>query len=715
MTNHHTYLAACLTLALSGASLSANAQDTKPIERIVVTADFRDQSLLDLSNSVSVIDQTVIERRGANHLEQLLNFAPNVNFTAGASRGRFFQIRGIGERSQFIDPVNPSVGLLIDGIDFTGLGLAANTLDVQQVEVFRGPQGTLYGANALAGLINIKTNDTTDYFYSKIGAEVSEFGGQVIDGVVSGPIGEKVGFRLAAQSLRSDGFTNNTFLQRDDTNNIDETTLRGKLSVQVNDDLDVNFTAFYLNADNGYDAFSLENNRETQSDQPGRDTQRSWAGAITALWSGNDVVNIEATLSGVTTSSLYSFDEDWSFIGAFSDDLFPYSSADSFDRDRDNFIVDVRALSKEGHTLFNGSTSWVAGLYHRNETEDLLRVRFDDLAFDGDFSNDFDTANTALYGQLNTRLSDAVNLISGLRVEYREADYADSLGVDRSVNETLWGGSITLEYRPQDNTLFYALVSRGFKAGGVNGQIISASERNAFIPDSTFFFDTETLVNIEFGLKSLWLDDKLQTQVSVFHQDRSDAQVSQSIFNSDDFSFDEFLDNASADAVGLELEAIYAASERVNVYFSLGLLNAEFDNFETFSHVDARTALAPINLVGRDIAQAPNYQFTIGSDIYLTDKLTLNIELEGKDEYFFSNGHNDKADAFELLNMRLTYQLDDWQIAIWGRNLTDEDVQTRGFFFSNEFGNNPGNGYASEPYYQFGEPRILGMNVSYEF
>lgn len=715
MTYHYNSIAACLSLALVGTAFSVNAQDTKQIERIVVTADFRDQSLLDLSNSVSVIDQSVIERRGANHLEQLLNFAPNVNFTAGASRGRFFQIRGIGERSQFIDPVNPSVGLLIDGIDFTGLGLAANTLDVQQVEVFRGPQGTLYGANALAGLINIKTNDTTDYFYSKIGAEVSEFGGQVFDGVVSGPIGEKIGYRVAAQSLKSDGFTNNTFLQRDDTNNIDETTLRGKLSVQVNENLDVNFTAFYLNADNGYDAFSLTNNRETQSDQPGRDTQRSWAGAITALWSGSNAVNIEATLSGVTTNSLYSFDEDWSFIGAFADDLFPYSSADSFDRDRDNFIVDLRALSKDGHAIFNGSTSWVAGVYHRNETEDLLRVRFDDLAFDGDFSNDFDTANTALYGQLNSRLSDTVNLITGLRVEYREADYADSLGVDRAVNETLWGGSITVEYRPQDNTLFYALLSRGFKAGGVNGQIISASERNAFIPDSTFFFDTETLVNIEFGLKSLWLNDKLQTQVSLFHQDRSDAQVSQSIFNSEDFSFDEFLDNASANAVGLELEAIYAASDKVSVYFSLGLLNAEFDDFETFSHVDARTALAPINLVGRDIAQAPNYQFTIGSDIYLSDKLTLNIELEGKDEYFFSNGHNDQANAFELLNMRLTYQLDDWQVAIWGRNLTDEDVQTRGFFFSNEFGNNPGNGYAPEPYYQFGEPRIIGMNVSYEF
>lgn len=712
------FVGCCLALShisLSGYASAQEVDETSDIERIVVTADFRDESLLDLSNSVSVFDQAIIERRGANHLEQLLNFAPNVNFTAGASRGRFFQIRGIGERSQFIDPVNPSVGLIIDGIDFTGLGLAANTLDVQQVEIFRGPQGTLYGANALAGLINLKTNDPTDSFYARVGAELSEFDGRVFDGVVSGPIGEKVGYRIAAQSQKIDGFSENSFLGVDDTNNIDETTVRGKLNIKVNDDLTVNLAGFYLNADNGYDAFALNNNRITQSDQPGRDVQRSRAGAVQAFWTGAESYSLEATVSGAITDSIYEFDEDWSFVGEFADEFFPYSSADSFVRDRKNLTIDLRAISSEGHNIFNGRTSWVAGFYRRTENEDLLRTLSEDLAFEGSFSNEFDTENTALYGQLDTQLSDRWNFITGLRVEYREADYVDSAGIDRSVSETLWGGRVVLEYRLADDTLLYGLVSRGFKASGVNGQIISASERNDFIPGSTFFFDTETLVNVEFGIKGNWLDNRLQTQVSVFYQDRDDAQVSQSIFNPDDFSFDEFLDNAAATSQGIEAEAVYAASDFFSLYASLGLLDAEFDDFETFSHVDARTALAPINLEGRDIAQAPEYQFTVGTDIYLTEQLTLNVEVEGKDSFFFSNGHNDRSDSFELLNLRLTYQLDNWQFAVWGRNLTDEDVQTRGFFFSNEFGNNPGNGYAPEPYYQFGEPRIFGLNVNYEF
>jgi outer membrane receptor for ferric coprogen and ferric-rhodotorulic acid len=204
-------------------------------------------------------------------------------------------------------------------------------------------------------------------------------------------------------------------------------------------------------------------------------------------------------------------------------------------------------------------------------------------------------------------------------------------------------------------------------------------------------------------------------QISAFYQDRDDAQVSQSFFNPADFSFDEFLSNAKANATGLEIEAVYSATDFVSVYGSLGLLNAEFDDFNSFSHVDARTQLSPVNLDNRDIAQAPSYQFVLGTDIYLAENWLVNLEVEGKDEYFFSNGHNDRADSYELFNARITYQLDQWKLSVWGRNLTDQDVQTRGFFFSNEFGNNPGNGYAPEPYYQFGEPRIFGVTFDYEF
>lgn len=702
-------------ISLSLLTASSYSEETASIERIVVTSDFRDANLLDLSNSISVFSQATIERRGANHIEQILNSAPNVNFSAGASRGRFFQIRGIGERSQFIDPVNASVGLIVDGIDFTGLGLAANTLDVQQVEVFRGPQGTLYGANSLAGLINLKTNDPTDNLFVRLGTEVSEFGGQVLSGVVSGPISEKIGYRLAIQNQKSDGFIENDFLGRDDTNNIDEDILKGKLNFLVNKELTINVNGLYLNADNGYDAFSLDNTRVTTADQPGRDTQRTRAGAITSYWTGAKNFDAEVTLSAAYNDTIYSFDEDWSFIGAFSDDLFPYSSADNYARERNNVTFEMRLISSEGQNIFGGDTSWVAGYYQRTENEDMLRTRFDNLAFDGNFSNEFDTKNSALYGQFNTRLIDNLQLITGLRVEYREADYSDSANIVRPVDETLWGGRAVLEYRLQDNTLLYGLISRGYKAGGVNGQIISAAQINDAIPNSTFFFDTETLINYELGAKGKWFDNQLQTQVSVFYQNRNNAQVSQSTFNPEDSSFDSFLGNAEAIANGIEAEFVYIAGENVSLYGSLGLLDAEFDDFKSFVHVDARTREETINLDSRNISQAPKYQFNLGADFYLTEYLTLNIDVEGKDEYFFSNTHDERSTAYELFNARLTYQMDDWSLAIWARNLTDEDVQTRGFFFSNEFGNDPSKGYAAEPYYQLGEPRIVGFNINYEF
>ncbi|MEQ9567511.1 MAG: Plug domain-containing protein, partial [Pseudomonadales bacterium] len=143
-------------------TLLASSQLHAQIEEIVVTADFYQTSAMDIASSVTIVDEQMIERRHAEHLEQLFGLAPNVNYATGASRGRFIQIRGIGERSEYIEPVNYSVGVLIDGIDFTGISTAASTLDIQQVEILRGPQGTLYGANALAGLINLVSVDPTE-------------------------------------------------------------------------------------------------------------------------------------------------------------------------------------------------------------------------------------------------------------------------------------------------------------------------------------------------------------------------------------------------------------------------------------------------------------------------------------------------------------------------------------------------------------------------
>ena len=218
-------------------NISAQAKSNEPIEVITVNSDFRQQSLLKTPSSLSVLTDIEIKQRNAQHLEELIAASPNVNLSSGSQRARYYQIRGIGERSQFREPINPSVGMIIDGVDFTGIGGIANLFDVQQAEVFRGPQGTRFGANALAGMVNITTNAPTDEFEGAIKVDIGNYDSYGLGLALSGPATEAVNYRLAVNKHKSDGFIENTHLGKDDTNSRDETTLRGKLSIEASQEL----------------------------------------------------------------------------------------------------------------------------------------------------------------------------------------------------------------------------------------------------------------------------------------------------------------------------------------------------------------------------------------------------------------------------------------------------------------------------------------------
>jgi iron complex outermembrane recepter protein len=139
------------------AHLAFAADDT--LEEIVVTASLRSTNVADLPQSVTVLDDEALHAAGVQHFEDVLALIPDLNWAAGTSRPRFFQLRGIGEVEQYQGAPNPSVGFLIDDIDFSGVGMPATLLATLQVEVLRGPQGTTNGANALAGLISVRTAD----------------------------------------------------------------------------------------------------------------------------------------------------------------------------------------------------------------------------------------------------------------------------------------------------------------------------------------------------------------------------------------------------------------------------------------------------------------------------------------------------------------------------------------------------------------------------
>jgi outer membrane receptor protein involved in Fe transport len=657
---------------------------------MIVSADFRPNDAHDTPVSLTTFDKNIIKSRGAQHIEDVLNLAPNVNVSSGASRGQYFQIRGIGERSQFSAPLNPSVGLLIDGIDFSRTGGAATLFDIESVEVLRGPQGTKFGTNALAGVINMQSTQPTDEFDLHFESGIAEYNTHNVGLAVGGPLIDNTLLgRLSIYSHQSDGYMENDFLSRDDTQRHDEVTARGHLKWLATDDLSIDLNFLHLSIDNGYDAFTLDNSRHSIADQPGKDTQNTNAIALKTDYRANSAIQLQSNLTYVKSNLTYSYDGDWANPGYDAD---VFTATEDFNRQRENYSVELKALSNEDGRIFNNSTDWAVGLYFLSQDEDLNLVS----DYTGILNNEYETENTALFGQLDTHLTEKLTLITGLRVEHFAADYEDSNALDLHTSDNLFGGKVGLNYQFNDDHMAYTSVSRGYKSGGVNN--------NDSLPTSRLKFETEYMWSLETGLKSYWLDGDLITNVSAFYSLRRDAQVKSSVFVGGGEFEDSIANAARGKNMGIEADADWQINEIVRIYGSLGLLRAVFDEYDN-------PDLGSYNPEGRQMAHAPKYQFSLGSDIQLTQNWTLRAGMEGKDEFYFSNSHDSKSGSYVIYNASLEYQLQDWTFTLWGRNLFDKDYYTRGFFF----GNDPKDDYADHTYTQYGDPRVVGLTVNYDY
>jgi iron complex outermembrane receptor protein len=682
------------TLSLSIAVLlSANAfakTSEHDLPAMVVSADFRPAIALETPVSLTTINSDVIESRGAQHVEDILNLAPNVNISAGASRGQFFQIRGIGERSQFSSPLNPSVGLIIDGIDFSRTGGAATLFDIEQVEVLRGPQGTRFGTNALAGVINLQSKQPTDELDIHFETGIVEYGTRSLGLAIGGPVIEDTLLgRLSIHSHRSDGYMDNDFLNRSNTQDRDELTARGQLKWLINNDLTVDLNLLHLNIDNGYDAFTLDNSRNSLSDEPGQDTQHTNAIALKTDWRASSAVQIQTATSYSKSDIVYSYDADWGFVGQFAAGLFPYSATEEFKRGRENYGFELKALSNEDGRLFSGRSEWVIGVNFLMQNEDL------DLSSDfGDLINEYETENISLFAQLDTKLSQKLTLITGLRIEHFEADYKDSNGIDIDTNEVLFGGKLGLNFQINDDHLLYTSLSRGYKSGGINN--------NDALPASELEFDTEYMWTLETGVKSLWLEGDLMTSISIFYSSRRDAQVKSSVPVGIGAFEDSVTNAAKGNNYGLEAEIDWSATDDIRLFTAVGLLHASFDSYENPRLV---------GIEDRRMAHAPAYTFTVGTEVAISPSLTFNANVEGKDEFYFSNSHNAESNSYALTNASLEYRTGDWTMTLWGRNLFDKEYATRGFFF----GNNPAKGYVGENYIQLGDPHVVGLSLAWDY
>jgi len=685
--------AAALLAGLPGGLVAAGVD--RPLEEIVVTASLRPEPVGDFPVSTTVLDAALLQAAGLQHFADVLALVPNLNWSGGTSRPRYFQLRGIGELEQYQGAPNPSVGFLVDDLDFSGVGMPATSFDVEQVEVLRGPQGTRYGANALAGLIKIKTRDPGVEPDLRTEVTSGDDGMRAIGLATGGALGRDGAarddaWRIAAQGARSDGFRRNAYLGRDDTNGRDETTLRGKLRWHATPDWRVELGALYVDIDNGFDAFVPDNSLRTLSDHPGRDAQRSTGGSL-KITGDLGRASLLSTTAYADSDILYSFDGDWGNDGYWGE-FAPYDYFSRFDRERRTVSQDLRLVSDA--TAAGGGFGWLVGAYALRLDEDNLQ--HDYFATDllrPPLASDYSSTSVAAYGEVERRVVGEVVLSGGLRVETRSADYRDSDGARFSPGETMVGGHVSLSGNVAEGTGWYATVSRGYKAGGFNiGQFVPAERRE---------FAAEYLWSLESGLRFANAPGTLEAELALFHMWREEQQVATSfqLDPGDPLSYVFYTDNAARGRnYGLEASLHWRALPSLTLGASLGLLESEYLDYRYGDR----------NLDGREQAHAPGYQYALSAQWRHARGWMARVDLNGTDSFYFDASHDRRSQPYTLVNLKAGFEGAHWSVYAWGRNAFDEEYAVRGFYFGLE----PPD-YANELYVQRGDPRQLGVTLEW--
>jgi outer membrane receptor protein involved in Fe transport len=685
----------------TGAAFGAAPDDA--VHEVVVTATLRQQSLLDVPASVTVFDA------GRQHFEDVLALVPNLHWAGATSRPRFFQVRGIGEREQYEGAPNPSVGFLIDDIDFSGIGMPATLFDVERIEVLRGPQGTRYGANALAGLIVVRGNEPDAIPGYSVEAGVGDHGARSAGISATGPVGTSgSAWRLSLQQQRSDGFMRNAHFDRDDTNDRNELTGRFKWRWDASDATTLDLTLLHADLDNGYDAWAIDNSRTSLADRPGEDSQRATGASArltTTAWAPYTLTTIA---SYADSESVNSFDADWG--NAESWGSFTYDYFQRADRDRTTGSLEARlesAIASEPGTL-----AWLVGAYALRMNEDgrdvLTGVYADpsDPTWDGasndELSNSYDATNVALFGQIDQYITHRWRWSAGVRVEQREASY-DDRGVwsgapqttDLRARDRMVGGEVSLSNDLTDDSTAYVSLSRGYKAGGFNLGNIPVEARD---------FAPEYLWNLETGIKANVFEGRGYVDAAVFYQWRRDLQVrtGQQLDPTNPGTYVFVTDNLpSGYNAGIETSLRYALTSSLSIGGSLGLLRTKASG-----GIDE--AGQPV--AAREQAHAPEYSASLYADWRHHTGLSARIDVSAKDNFYFDvpTDHDMRSGAYALTNLRVGYERERWSAYLWLKNAFDEDYSIRGFYFYNEppF-------YEKQLYTQLGEPRQIGLTLSW--
>ncbi|MAD91243.1 MAG: TonB-dependent receptor [Gammaproteobacteria bacterium] len=661
------------------------------IDEIIVKADFRERPIAEIPSSVTIMDSKFINEAAVQHFEELINVVPNLNWSGDGNRARYFQIRGVGERSQYEGAPNPSIGFLVDDIDFSGIGTIATLFDIQSIEVLRGPQGSRYGANALGGLIYMRSTEPSLERKGKVQIGVAGDSSFSLGAALGGRLDKNASttFRVSAHKHQSDGFRRNAYLNSNKTNGRDESTIRARLRYLDNDSFEANVSLMYANIDNGYDAFSVDNSYITLSDKPGKDAQESKGASLRLNWSEFGNGSLTSITSIAISDIKFSFDADWGNEDSWSPFTYDYETLN--DRKRHTLSQEFRYEAE----------NWLFGLYVLNLNDGLSTLNLGDYydpiydytdTLNYTFNSDYKATNLSLFSQYNIEIKGDTHISTGLRFERRSTKYIDSETLQADPSETLWGGEIGIVHNLNDLISVFAGLSKGYKASGFNLGVL---------PENLRYYSDEALWMTEIGTKASLLNQSLFLNTSVFYQWRVDQQVRTSfqLTPGDPTTFGfAALNIDKSETFGLEAELNWKPHQDWQLYLNIGLLDGKFKKVPFNLGIDS--------ILNRQQAHAPAYTLAGGIVYRPENGMFARLDVTAKDEFYFSTSHDQRSQSFGLMNARVGYEKNNWLISLWGRNLFNKEYAVRGFFFGNEPPNFPDTLYT-----RFGDPQQFGVTI----
>lgn len=683
-------VAVAIASSLSSHYVAANTHDQATHETIVVTAQKFSQQEQSTPISTTVITDADMERSGIDSNYDVINSAPNVSMikAGNPSDASFMSMRGITPTMEG----SQTVLFLVDGVPYHMFDMGL--LDVERVEILRGPQGTLYGRNASSGVISVITKDPDFYREGSVKLSVGNYNETKTRLISGGGIGDSDSwaYRSALQYRKGDGYWQRDFDGKDDVDSIDEFNGRIKLGWLPNDsDWKVITTLEAHHRRNGDTSFaSLEqikqDSHKVYSDFEGEIAADVYSGSIRASYEGENI-NFESITAYSTEDKEDNLDSDFTAHPA----VFLY-----MDMAHQRFTQEFRLSSSQDQDF-----RWLAGLYYFDENA-RSDIRMDMTTPFGVVVNkkvsDTDTQNIALFGNAFYSLSRQWELTAGLRVDHEKTNsqfsntwtaFYPSYTGDEEVSFTEVLPKLGVNYYQNDDLMFYGSIARGYKSGGFN--MLTP-------PGYPYEFDPEYTINYELGMKSEWLDNRLKFNTALFWIDWQDQQVEQQLYP------ESFTENAgSTVSRGIEAELSWFVAPQIRLFASGGYNDAHFTDYHSRTFDQNGNYLGSVDMSGKRPASAPRYDYSIGFDANFLENYFVYADYNVVGDMYFDVANTQKQDAYGVLNLRVGYTSNHVDVTLWAKNLLDEEYLTRAFEMdSGWFGRS-------------GDPMTFGLSTNFKW